>query len=325
MRPSRVLVVTAALSLAAAMSALPVQVASAQPPSTAVLVPSNNATVSGTQVILDASASPGVTQVQFELTGDNPDSIPTLFATATPTEYGWIASWNSTTVATDSYSLQSVATEGGSSTTSPAISITVDNPPPSVSIVLPSEGATVSGTVVLDAVTSPPGVTNVDFTLEAPGCPTHPPSLMPVCDLGNATPTIYGWLLVWNSDTVPNGAVAVAAEAQYGGGNENIPAFMGFNVANPAPTVVVPANGSTVSGTQVLDCVPPSFTEAPVSFSVTGPGEYIVGDATQTYYGWLYEWNTTSVPNGVYAFWCSATYANGGSGSGASISVTVAN
>ena len=190
MRPSRVLVVTAALSLAAAMSVLPGQVASAQPPSTAVLVPSNNATVSGARVILDAGASAGVTQVQFEVSGETASLNDQVVATAVPTYYGWIAEWNSTTVANGSYTLQSVAAEGGLSPTSTAISITVNNSPPSVSIVLPASGATVSGTVVLDALASP-GVNSVDFVLEGT---TYPPTFT---DLGNATPTIYGWLLAF--------------------------------------------------------------------------------------------------------------------------------
>ena len=69
MRSSRFLVLTVALILGAAMSTVPLEVAGAQAPSTAVLVPSNGATVSGTSVVLDAGASSGVTQVQFELTG----------------------------------------------------------------------------------------------------------------------------------------------------------------------------------------------------------------------------------------------------------------
>jgi hypothetical protein len=44
----RITIVSATLSLTAAMSVLPVQVARAQPPSTTVIIPSNNATVSGT-------------------------------------------------------------------------------------------------------------------------------------------------------------------------------------------------------------------------------------------------------------------------------------
>jgi hypothetical protein len=111
----------------------PAQTASAQvtldvteaPPSTSVGIPANDATVSGTQTI-DASASTGVTSVQYELTGGglNDDVI----ATATATVYGWLASWNTTTVPNGTYTLQSVAAYGGGvSGTSPAITITVDN------------------------------------------------------------------------------------------------------------------------------------------------------------------------------------------------------
>ena len=171
MRASRIGVVGAALALAAGMSILPLQVAGAQSPSTSVLVPSGGDTVSGTSVVLDASASSGVTQVQFELTGGTlTDSV---IATAAPTYYGWIAKWNSTTVADGTYALQSIATEGTSSVTSTAISIKVSNGTPSVSIVLPSNGAILSGSQWLDAVASP-GVTSVDFgAITGPGgaCP----------------------------------------------------------------------------------------------------------------------------------------------------------
>ena len=160
MRYSRVFLVVAALAVATAMSVLPTQVASAQPPSTAVLVPTNNATVSGTQVILDASASPGVTQVQFELTGASlTDSV---IATATPTAYGWIASWNSTTVANGTYSLQSVATDGGSNATSTGISMTLNNPP-TTNVLVPDNGATLSGSTYLDV--SATNATSVEFLL----------------------------------------------------------------------------------------------------------------------------------------------------------------
>lgn len=69
--------------LAAAVTALPVGVAGAQTPSTFVVIPSNNATVSGTSQILDAGASSGVTQVQYEITGGSLND--SVIATATPT------------------------------------------------------------------------------------------------------------------------------------------------------------------------------------------------------------------------------------------------
>ena len=86
MGASTVGVVGAALTLAATMSVVPLQVAGAQSPTTSVLVPSSGATVSGTGVVLDASASAGVTRVQFELTGGSlSDSV---IATATVTQDG---------------------------------------------------------------------------------------------------------------------------------------------------------------------------------------------------------------------------------------------
>ena len=150
------------LALATAMSVLPTKVASAQPPSTQVVVPSAGATVSGTQVVLDATASAGVTQVQFELTGGTLNDA--VIATATPTIYGWVACGTAPAVVSGTYTLQSVATAGGSSGTSPGISITVSNGAPTMSFVLPPpNGGTVSGTqAVFDAV-GPAGVTGVEF------------------------------------------------------------------------------------------------------------------------------------------------------------------
>jgi hypothetical protein len=94
-------------------------------PTTTVVLPSNNATSSGNQY-LDAVASSGVTKVQYELTGGSLTNA--VIATATPTIYGWLAAWNTTTVPNGSYTLQSVASfAGGVSGTSAAITVSVTN------------------------------------------------------------------------------------------------------------------------------------------------------------------------------------------------------
>jgi hypothetical protein len=82
---------------------------STTPPSTSVLVPSSDVSVSGTHVLLDASAPDdfGVTKVDFHLTGGTLHNV--LIATGTPTYYGWLASWNSTTVPNGTYTLHSDA------------------------------------------------------------------------------------------------------------------------------------------------------------------------------------------------------------------------
>jgi alpha-tubulin suppressor-like RCC1 family protein len=95
------------------------------PPTTTVLLPANNSNVVG-QAILDASASSGVTQVQYEISGGGLTNK--VIASGTPTLYGWLAAWNTTGITNGTYTLQSVASYGGGvSGTSAPITITVSN------------------------------------------------------------------------------------------------------------------------------------------------------------------------------------------------------
>jgi hypothetical protein len=96
------------------------------PPTSFVAVPSNGATVSGTSQTLDAGASSGVTSVQYEITGGTLNH--SVIATAKATIYGWLASWNTSTVPNGVYTLQSVASYGGEVTGNSApITIVVSN------------------------------------------------------------------------------------------------------------------------------------------------------------------------------------------------------
>ena len=313
---SAIVVAAAALGLTAAISVMPVQASSAQPPSTQVGIPATGATVRGTQVVLDAFASPDVTQVQYELTGGTLSDF--RIATATPTIYGWIAVWNSTTVVSGTYILQSVATSKGSSATSPGISITVSNGEASMKFVLPN-GA-VSGTqAVFDAV-GPAGVTSVQFAYSAigdaygnfnPGCPAtgSVPEYMYICTV-SATPTIYGWIARWNSTEVPNGSYEIWATC----GQCSPLAPSSMSVANPAASLVAPANGSTVAGGQWLDCVPPAGFDG-VEFWIDGLSlstPQLLGAATRTYYGWLFQYQTGSVADGTYSIYCTASDSSSG-------------
>lgn len=94
---------------------------------TRVLVPSQGTSVQGDQV-LDAAAAdaPGITSVVFELSGGTLNNQ--VVATATPTLFGWVAKWNTTSVANGTYTLQSVALfPNGYSAASPGITVTVNN------------------------------------------------------------------------------------------------------------------------------------------------------------------------------------------------------
>ena len=97
------------------------------PPVTSVLIPSNDAFLAGSQW-LDASASGnfGVTKVEFHLSGGTLNDV--LIATATRTYYGWLAGWDTTTVPDGTYTLQSVAYDGGGNIgRSAGITVTVNN------------------------------------------------------------------------------------------------------------------------------------------------------------------------------------------------------
>ena len=81
-------------------------------------------------MVLDAAASDsdsaGVYEVEFYLSGGSLSDA--LIATATPTMYGWVATWDSTTVPDGTYTLQSEAFDPvGNVGVGPAITVTVAN------------------------------------------------------------------------------------------------------------------------------------------------------------------------------------------------------
>ena len=88
--------------------------------------------------LLDAAASDpgGVAKVQFALTGGALNQA--VLGTAVPTLYGYLFSFNTTTVANGTYTLQSVASDtAGNTGYSPGIQVTVNNPAPTTSVLYP--------------------------------------------------------------------------------------------------------------------------------------------------------------------------------------------
>lgn len=180
------------------------------PPTTSVVLPSNNAAVSGHQY-LDATTSAGVTQVQYELSGGPDNYTDLVIAGSTPTYFGWIGSWDTTTVPNGTYTLQSVASSGGLTGTSTGISVTVDNTSPTTSVALPANGATLKGAQYLDAAASA-GVTQVQY--EISGGPDGYVDQV----ISASTPTYYGWIGAWNTVGVPDGTYTLNSVASYAGG-----------------------------------------------------------------------------------------------------------
>jgi hypothetical protein len=158
------------------------------PLNTEVLVPSGGATMSGQKAVLDAAASgpSHINSVQFVLSGGSLANA--VVATGVPTVYGYLAQWDTTGVATGTYTLRSEVTEtGGATALSPGITVTIDNPPPTTQVGLPANGATVSGAQYLDASASP-GVTQVQYELSG-----GPNNLVDQI-ISGSTRTYIGWL-----------------------------------------------------------------------------------------------------------------------------------
>ncbi len=236
---------------------------------TRVLAPSNGAVLAGAPYI-DAAAgdAPGVTKVVFELSGGSLSD--TVIATATPTIFGWLAKWNTTTVPNGSYSLESVATDAAAnSDTSIPITITVKNPAPTTTVLIPPNGATQSGTAaLLDAVAS--NATSVEFALFGGtyGLSGHL--------IGTATATIYGWLDRWNTTTVPNGSYVLVSVAS-GPGGSGVSTGVTITVANPGLADL--ANSSfIVTGSDVVGGDGCSFVHG--ALEAVYPGSAAVGEVT---------------------------------------------
>jgi hypothetical protein len=291
---------------------------------TRVLLPSDGTVVQGLQV-LDAAAgdAPGVTNVVFEVSGGT--IADQVVATATPTIYGWLAEWNTTSVPNGTYTLQSVATDAAANTdTSGPVTITVNNQPPSTAVLIPSGGATVSGaSQLLDAsASSAAGIASVTYELS--GGPSNIGDKV----IATATPTLYGWLAQWNTTTVPNGTYTLHSVATDPVAETAASAPITITVDNPPPTttVLVPSAGATVSGTSAVLDASASSNVTSISFELTGGPDNgtQIATATPTIYGWIGFWNTTSVPDGTYTLQSVASYAGGVSGTSAPITITVA-
>jgi Bacterial Ig domain/Bacterial Ig-like domain (group 3) len=293
------------------------------PPTTTVVLPSNGATVTGgTWLDAGASNSAGIASVTYEVSG-GPNSISDkVVSSSSPTLYGYIGKWDSTDVPNGTYTLQSVATDAaGWSTISAPITVTVNNPPPSTAVGVPSNNTIVSGTTTLDANSSG-GVSQV--TYEVSGGPAN------LVDdvIATGTLTYYGWLSAWNTTGVANGTYTLQSVATYSGGVSGTSAPVTITVDNPPPTTTVglPSNNATVTGLQYLDSSASSGVTQ-VQYDLTGGtlNDSVIATGTPTIVGWLTQWDSTTVPNGTYQLNSVASYPGGVSGTSSPITITVSN
>ena len=235
------------------------------PPSTSILIPSNGAALSGS-TYLDASAS-NATSVEFRLFGGIYGYNAPVLCTATLTYYGWLCSWDTTTVPSGSYVLLSEAFNSAGSAFSSGVSITVNNPP-STSILIPSNRAALSGSTYLDASAS--NATSVEFRLFGGIYGYNAPVLC------TATLTYYGWLCSWDTTTVPSGSYVLVSEAFNSAGSA-FSSGVGITVNNPPSLVDLTGSffGTTSYTSMTGGC---AYEEQ--FFDATYPGSSAVGPVT---------------------------------------------
>ncbi len=133
-----------------------------------------------------------------------------------------------------------------------------------------------------------------------------------------STANVYGFLLV----TVNGNQVTVTPTDSTGRTFD----VQTYTYSTPPTTsVLIPANGATLSGTgAVLDASASNATS--VEFRLFG-GSYfglVIGTATPTYYGWLFTWNTKTVANGPYVL-LSEAFNSSGSAYSPNVNINVQN
>jgi hypothetical protein len=296
-------------------------------PTTAVLIPSGGASLSGGSSLLDATASSpdgaAIASVKFTLSGGPGPLYQVVIATATPTIYGWLAQWNTTSVQNGTYTLQSLVTDiAGNFVYSTGISVSVANAPPTTTVLIPSSGAIVSGTSSLLDASASANVTYLTFEISGGSLSDQV--------IATATPSIYGWLAQWNTTSVPDGTYSLQSVASYSryflSSGTSAPVTITVNNHPPVTAVLIPSNGAALSGSTTLDASASNATS--VEFRLFG-GSYgynapVLCTATPTIYGWLCNWNTTTVPNGSYVL-VSEAFNSVGSTYSSGVNVTVAN
>ena len=193
-------------------------------PTVSITAPAAGALLTSTVTLSAQADSPaGIAGVQFRLDGAD------LGGRVNAAPYA--LSWNTAQFLGNAHLLTAVAWDAsGSSATSAAVPVTVDNTPPAVVIMNPAAGASVSSTVMVSAnATDNVGVAAVQFMLD--GSELAPPV------------TAAPFLLPWNTALVADGPHTLGAIARDAAGNAAT-AVVSVTVSNMPPVIGSPSVGA---------------------------------------------------------------------------------
>ncbi len=114
--------------------------------------------------------------------------------------------------------------------------------PPVTAVLFPWNGAAIHGTQVLDAVAWAgfrDKITSVEFVLTGG---SYKRSI-----IGTATPSIFGWVFIWNTSDVPNGTYALRSMATDATGNISHSPKITISVSNPLEVALLISQFPTVT------------------------------------------------------------------------------
>ena len=280
--------------------------------------PASGSTVSGTTTVSASVSVIGlltVQSVQFQLDGNNLGSADASAPYSVP--------WNTTGASNGSHTLTAVATATvGLQFTSNAVTVTVSNgpppdtTPPTVSITSPANGATVQGTLTVNASASDNvGVVGVQFLADG--------------SLLGAEDTSAPYSVSVGTSASDNGTHTLTAVARDAAGNTRTSAPVTITVANVAPdttpptvSITSPANGATVQGTlTVTASAADNVGVAGVQFFADGSP--LGADDTSAPYS--VSVGTSVSDNGPHTLTAVARDAAGNTKTSAAVTITVAN
>lgn len=274
------------------------------PLSVSVTSPTNGATASGS-VSFSATTNVTATSLSFEIKNGAGAVVATPPANASNSGTTWTATWDSTASANGAYSVRAIAVKPGATANSTPVSFNVNNtavtPPLAVTVVSPSNGASISGSVSLGAATNQ-NVDSLSFIVTRE-FGDHLQTTIPASGSGST------WSATWNAGSLPNGNYSVIARASKTGQTTDSPS-VAFTLANPSPapsepelvvTLTAPTNGATVSGTVGL-AASTNVTASSVMFIVRS-GSSVAASISAASTGtnaWGASLTTTALANGTY-------------------------
>lgn len=287
------------------------QGADTTPPTATVTAPSNGAYVAGTTFPITGTASDdrGVFGMQFKVDGQNFGSEWVLHP-GPLTLY-----WNTVAAGNGSHTLELVARDWSSNTTtSPTVTVTVDNTPPAGAwVTAPFDGQHVrgSGVTIRGAASDNYGVAGVRYTLD--GGPLSPEY------------TTFPYSHLWNTSFTAQGPHTLRAVARDLASNTTTSLPITVIVDNTAPTAVAvtsPSNGAMVSGIVTV------YGTASDNIGVSGV-QFLLNNAPLGGFTKIAPystvWNTTLWPSGSYTLKVEARDSAGNTTTSPAVTVTVNN